>query len=161
MRCLCGIDGGGGRIIATALSIASAPPFKSAYVGGVYFFFQAEDGIRDLTVTGVQTCALPISLGGRTKQVVVAVGVGDSLVRHAELPMVPVADMRIMLKYNSKNYLQQDLPDHVFDCFVIPPRAVAKSEAPKASQKCTVLVGCAKKQLIDDLQMAAKTAGLA
>src|SRR5256886_13553340 len=27
----------------------------------VCFFFQAEDGIRDLTVTGVQTCALPIS----------------------------------------------------------------------------------------------------
>src|SRR5437867_5339376 len=27
-----------------------------------FFFFQAEDGIRDRTVTGVQTCALPISL---------------------------------------------------------------------------------------------------
>src|SRR2546429_9963672 len=27
------------------------------------FFFQAEDGIRDVAVTGVQTCALPISLG--------------------------------------------------------------------------------------------------
>src|SRR6266403_3408354 len=27
----------------------------------VFFFFQAEDGIRDLYVTGVQTCALPIS----------------------------------------------------------------------------------------------------
>src|SRR5256885_9465377 len=27
------------------------------------FFFQAEDGIRDYKVTGVQTCALPISLG--------------------------------------------------------------------------------------------------
>src|SRR2546430_3483369 len=27
----------------------------------ILFFFQAEDGIRDLTVTGVQTCALPIS----------------------------------------------------------------------------------------------------
>src|SRR3989449_7450514 len=26
-----------------------------------YFFFQAEDGIRDVAVTGVQTCALPIS----------------------------------------------------------------------------------------------------
>src|SRR6266516_6879865 len=26
-----------------------------------FFFFQAEDGIRDRTVTGVQTCALPIS----------------------------------------------------------------------------------------------------
>src|SRR2546429_429085 len=29
------------------------------YVG--FFFFQAEDGIRDVAVTGVQTCALPIS----------------------------------------------------------------------------------------------------
>src|SRR5437763_9759864 len=27
----------------------------------VFFFFQAEDGIRDTSVTGVQTCALPIS----------------------------------------------------------------------------------------------------
>src|SRR2546421_7066210 len=26
----------------------------------IFFFFQAEDGIRDLIVTGVQTCALPI-----------------------------------------------------------------------------------------------------
>src|SRR5206468_4778623 len=32
-----------------------------------FFFFQAEDGIRDLIVTGVQTCALPISKdAGRT-----------------------------------------------------------------------------------------------
>src|SRR5699024_11524462 len=29
-----------------------------------FFFFQAEDGIRDRNVTGVQTCALPISDGG-------------------------------------------------------------------------------------------------
>ena len=28
----------------------------------IYFFFQAEDGIRDIGVTGVQTCALPISI---------------------------------------------------------------------------------------------------
>src|SRR5687767_15295229 len=29
----------------------------------IFFFFQAEDGIRDKLVTGVQTCALPISHG--------------------------------------------------------------------------------------------------
>src|SRR3989442_15994010 len=29
-----------------------------------FFFFQAEDGIRDADVTGVQTCALPIFAGG-------------------------------------------------------------------------------------------------
>src|SRR5258706_11415501 len=28
----------------------------------MFFFFQAEDGIRDWSVTGVQTCALPISI---------------------------------------------------------------------------------------------------
>src|SRR3712207_4159384 len=35
-------------------------------VGNVFFFFQAEDGIRDIGVTGVQTCALPIWLRGVT-----------------------------------------------------------------------------------------------
>src|SRR2546430_7067997 len=40
---------------------------KSTVVCWIYlffFFFQAEDGIRDLTVTGVQTCALPICSRG-------------------------------------------------------------------------------------------------
>src|SRR2546430_9012229 len=37
-----------------------------------FFFFQAEDGIRDLTVTGVQTCALPISTQTMTKEAVLA-----------------------------------------------------------------------------------------
>src|SRR2546425_8273323 len=36
-----------------------------------FFFFQAEDGIRDKLVTGVQTCALPISisLGGLIRKI--------------------------------------------------------------------------------------------
>src|SRR5215210_658678 len=40
-----------------------------------YFFFQAEDGIRDTSVTGVQTCALPISgLPGFTPRELVLIG---------------------------------------------------------------------------------------
>src|SRR5256885_447834 len=37
-------------------------PFTYSDIAGdpVFFFFQAEDGIRDYKVTGVQTCALPI-----------------------------------------------------------------------------------------------------
>ena len=35
-------------------------PDCSVHVFCVFFFFQAEDGIRDRLVTGVQTCALPI-----------------------------------------------------------------------------------------------------
>src|SRR5205823_14807185 len=38
----------------------------SARIAFVLFFFQAEDGIRDKLVTGVQTCALPISSAIRT-----------------------------------------------------------------------------------------------
>src|SRR5688572_31555192 len=37
------------------------PLLSTLFVLRLFFFFQAEDGIRDLTVTGVQTCALPIS----------------------------------------------------------------------------------------------------
>src|SRR5437868_11091353 len=33
----------------------------------LFFFFQAEDGIRDRNVTGVQTCALPISARDRNR----------------------------------------------------------------------------------------------
>src|SRR2546421_1566910 len=46
-----------------------------------FFFFQAEDGIRDLIVTGVQTCALPILLH---KPGVTAPIVGATKLRHLE-----------------------------------------------------------------------------
>src|SRR5439155_9131707 len=52
-----------------------------------FFFFQAEDGIRDGHVTGVQTCALPIYLGliATTKTLDVSLDLQDfvSIQRHA------------------------------------------------------------------------------
>src|SRR5260221_2415066 len=39
---------------------SSTPPSSTSSIAS--FFFQAEDGIRDHCVTGVQTCALPISV---------------------------------------------------------------------------------------------------
>jgi len=104
--------------------------------------------------------AISQALGGRCKTVVLILGIGDSLLRHAEMPMVPVADMRIMLKYNSKNYLQQDLPDYVYDCYILPSQVAAAPDAGKPNQKWKVLVGGAKKHLLDELQAAAKIAGL-
>src|SRR6266478_9389970 len=68
-----------------------------------FFFFQAEDGIRDLTVTGVQTCALPIF--GKNVGIVVDTHVTRlswrlGLTRHADavkieqalMPLVPQDD---------------------------------------------------------------------
>src|SRR5689334_8060010 len=42
------------------LGAVSYGPTQAEQKSLLYFFFQAEDGIRDGTVTGVQTCALPI-----------------------------------------------------------------------------------------------------
>ena len=100
------------------------------------------------------------ALGAKTKQVVLLVGVDDSLLRHAETPMLPVADLRLMLKYNSKNYLQQDLPDYIFDCYILPPRRGAKAPETAKNQKCRALVGGAKKKFLSDLQGAVEAAGL-
>src|SRR5690606_41088428 len=41
-----------------------------------FFFFQAEDGIRDFHVTGVQTCALPILFPGQTVTITDAAAYG-------------------------------------------------------------------------------------
>jgi type IV pilus assembly protein PilM len=105
-------------------------------------------------------------LGGtRTKSLALAVGVNDAMFRQVDLPLMPVDEIRLMLKYNSKNYLQQDLPDHVFDCFY-SPQSLAKGvgakpgeSKPAGAQKQKVMVGAAKRLLIEDLQNAIKTAG--
>ena len=104
------------------------------------------------------------ALDAKTKLVTLAIGVQDSLVRYADLPLMPVGDMRQVLKNNTKNYLQQDLPGYLFDCSVIPPRSAAKpAEKGKAAgipQKNRVLVAGAKKQLVDDMQTAVKNTGM-
>src|SRR2546429_6686334 len=47
--------------VGTLLGVIAAPDENiDSIVGSAAFFFQAEDGIRDVAVTGVQTCALPI-----------------------------------------------------------------------------------------------------
>jgi len=111
--------------------------------------------------------AITESLGSTTKYISAAVGLADAVVRQVELPQIPLDEMRSILKMNHKNYLQQDLPNHTFDCYIIPPRpqiAEAKSSDPArgsmAATKFKVLVAAAKQQLVADFIHAAGTAGL-
>src|SRR2546426_5039112 len=53
----------------------------------LFFFFQAEDGIRDYKVTGVQTCALPISMAQAL------------LPRYAQAQTISFTDQRMKAKY--------------------------------------------------------------
>src|SRR5256884_4568753 len=68
----------------------------------VFFFFQAEDGIRDVAVTGVQTCALPIfgvtvPSGATTGNVVVNTsGVASNGVNFTVLPTPSITNLSVM-----------------------------------------------------------------
>jgi type IV pilus assembly protein PilM len=105
--------------------------------------------------------ALP-SLESKLKKVCLVLGVNDSLVRQAEMPLAPVGDMRLMLKYNSKTYLQQELPDYVFDCQVLGSSMNGASgrDAAKPLQKVKTLVGGARQGMLQLLQQAARNAGV-
>jgi type IV pilus assembly protein PilM len=100
------------------------------------------------------------ALGTRGKQVAFALGAAEAFVRPAEMPLIPASEMRALLKFNAKTYLQQDLPDHVFDCCILPTPPSVKPEPIKPGQRGKVLVAGAKKKVLDDLQAAAKAAGL-
>lgn len=109
--------------------------------------------------------ALCQTLEAKGKPVALAIGLNDSLMRHVEMPRMPVEDMRLVLRNNSKNYLQQDLANYVFDCFVIPTRYVATpTDAPKIANsaviKQKVLVAGAKRQLVEDYANAVRNAGM-
>ena len=98
------------------------------------------------------------ALEAKTKQVVLSLGVSDCILRNAELPQMPIPEMRLMLKYNTKNYLQQELPDFSFDCHIVPPKQLPSPDVKSIKHK--VWVGGAKNQLLGALQAGAKQAGL-
>ncbi len=107
------------------------------------------------------------AMGNVTRYVTLTIGLDDAVVRQIELPHMPVAEMRLVLRNNTKGYLQQDLPNHVFDCHIFPPKlapplekAAADPAAAPGVPKLKVLVSGAKQQMVADLQSAIKNAGL-
>src|SRR3989449_8624209 len=68
----------------------------------VFFFFQAEDGIRDVAVTGVQTCALPISSQQRAKQA------WDACVFQDEVVGVPIKQKGQTVEYRKDEHMRPE-----------------------------------------------------
>src|SRR2546430_7230006 len=79
---------------AVAIVIVIAVAGSRFGVVDLFFFFQAEDGIRDLTVTGVQTCALPIfALGShRGGHEAAAQGLSQGPIGHLHAALPPGQD---------------------------------------------------------------------
>lgn len=107
------------------------------------------------------------ALGTKVRYVTLAVSLDDAVVRLVDLPQIPVDEMRLVLKNNAKTYLQQELPGHVFDCYIFPQKPSLNGkpagETPKTagmSGKTKVLVAAARQQLVNDFQTAIKESGL-
>ena len=110
--------------------------------------------------------AVTHALQAKPKTVSLTVGVSEAMVRTVEMPVMPVDDMRMVLKHNSRNYLQQDLSNFLYDCHVLSNGANGKAAAPAkgqaaGAQKQRVLVAGARKQIVQDFSDGAKNAGLA
>src|SRR5437762_10695179 len=90
-----------------------------------HFFFQAEDGIRDTSVTGVQTCALPISAKAeRTLR-----EVRDHF-DHLEGPDVAEKTLSFLTDDNSRAYAGEDYEKILIRAFL------ARSEERRVGKKC-------------------------
>ena len=107
-------------------------------------------------------------LGYKAKLVTLALGDGETVFRQVEVPLMPVSDLRRTLKFNAKAYLQQDFPDHVFDCHYVAgssqPAKAAEAGKPAGTaggvQKQKALVGGVRQETLDRVQAAFKAAGL-
>jgi type IV pilus assembly protein PilM len=97
------------------------------------------------------------ALGSATRRVVLAMGPASTIFSQAELPAAAPSDLRKIIKLSPKNYLQQDLPDHVFDCYVTA--GDDRDGAARARRKARVLVAAARRPLIEDLVDGAWDAG--
>src|SRR5215475_4860617 len=75
--------------------------------------------------------AVTHALESKPKLVSLTVGVSDAMVRTVEMPAMPLDDMRMVLKHNSRNYLQQDMTNFLFDCHVLSNGAQGKAAPAK------------------------------
>src|SRR5256885_3382818 len=107
----------------------------------LFFFFQAEDGIRDYKVTGVQTCALPISLRVARKPRVALFSTGDELVMPGTVAPEQMPPGSI---YNSNRFflraLLQRMGCEVTDFGIVPDRREATVDALREAARAHDLI---------------------
>lgn len=99
------------------------------------------DKAMSADMLGEHLKAVSQALDAKTRQVSLTTGVNDAIVRHLEVPRMPLDDMRMVLKHNSRNYLQQELSNHVFDCHLLPSptHETPKAGTPMARQRVLLL----------------------
>lgn len=101
------------------------------------------------------------AMQAKGKPTALTVSVEDAIVRHVDIPAMPADAIRMILKNNSRVYLQQDLVGYVFDSYSPDPAQNGASEAPKdPQQKTKVLIAGTKDEIVTNYVAAVKNAGL-
>ena len=94
-----------------------------------FFFFQAEDGIRDWSVTGVQTCALPIYIGRRALDT-----------RALKVVVLDEADEMLDLGFREDlEFILDSIPDErrtLLFSATVPKPIVQRSEERRVGKEC-------------------------
>src|SRR2546429_3516057 len=89
----------------------------------LFFFFQAEDGIRDVAVTGVQTCALPISGGKKHESATKATVPVAAAPQSVELNESKIAELQSRIQELQREQL-------------VAQSALARSEERRVGKEC-------------------------
>ena len=153
----------GGRI-TKAVHLESTSDGRFVISSYVVLDSPASDGTLPAELLSEHLKTVIRLLGVKTKQLVITIGVNESIMRTVEMPAMPPKDLRKILKINSKAHLQQDFSGYVFDSFVVSapqePELSEKSKGEPGHPNRQILLVGAKANLIDDLQGAIKSAGL-
>jgi len=109
--------------------------------------------------------AVVAQLDAKAKLMSLTAGVNDVVIRTVEMPLMPVNEMRAVIRNHPKQYMAQDMPDHTFDCYIMPQavqqaKPGEKGKPASSGAKLKVLVAAARNQLVRDMQAAVKLAGL-
>src|SRR5207245_4584898 len=94
----------------------------------VFFFFQAEDGIRDATVTGVQTCALPICIFRLMRHVIAHLAITGGMAASDSL-------LQQMLGHGIAAKLSQRLGEGILNGLLTA--RLGRSEERRVGKECT------------------------
>jgi len=100
-------------------------------------------------------------LSTHVRRVVFSLGPAKSLLTHLDLPGASPSDLRRMIRLSPKNYLQRDVADHLFDCYVTEERVeIGTDHVPRTRRKARVLVGGGRQSDVESLSVAARDAGM-
>lgn len=99
-------------------------------------------------------------LGVSTKKAVIALNGANSVLKQTLMPLVPLADMRKMLKVGSQNYLGQALDKHTFDCELVSSENETEDQGGESAEdsdpRKRVLVGGSQEMVIKNIKAALK-----